>query len=59
MGKARVKTLVVVLMIALALLAGCSERNPCEDNCAVHPASGECHCHDRCGTEGCQCHHSH
>ena len=33
--------------------------NPCDTGCFRHPESGVCHCHGRCDTAGCRCHHRH
>jgi len=51
---------VLVLIVALASLAGCGDKgNPCDTACAAHSASGDCHCHGHCGTSGCECHGAH
>ena len=47
----------VILTVSLA--AGCSVENPCDDECYMHTASGDCHCHGHCGTVGCKCHGGH
>ena len=34
--------------------------NPCDaDTCSQHSNAGNCHCHGRCDTAGCRCHHRH
>ena len=54
------KRLIFLTLICMALLAGCGGgKNPCDENCCPQLASGDCHCHGHCGTEGCQCHGAH
>jgi len=61
------KKLLVILMVLCMVLsmafltAACDDHdNPCVEAecCDVH-ITDDCHCHSRCGTNGCKCHGAH
>jgi len=53
--------LCVVLVFSMLAACGHDHDNPCieAECCDAHIDGVDCHCHGRCGTNGCDCHGAH